>query len=1316
MVELEHAIFEAVRLEHRVDRRVVADREHVGIDDLREAVAEHDALADLDAHRAQIPRHPQRARQPRQRLPREELPRDVDEVPSAAPAAPQRVRSWAHLPEQRPLDHDHEDREPPSKSERRERRGPQPQHRIRCGPRRELLRPPHERDGGRKRHREAQRFPEHAVGNAQDARRHRDRVIRLDHFALRQLEARMAEPRRALRHAHGICDRRDAEQDATIHLHALRHHDVVAQERAIAEAERPRLDRAAIDARTAEVDAVGQEAAIADLHVLRQHIEDRADLRLLADARAGEPQPHWPEQRAREPEAREVDRVRAHLREQMERAVRAHHAGRDLGHHAHHKPLQRERDDDGERDREREEPERAGSYRRIAEPRLQPFGIAGDMQQRARREQQRQQPSPCRDEAKRERRRRVRERRHALPAAGDRRRRRNEAHLLGRHALPPFAGGHVAAFGHDRQRGDARPIAKARVAVEARAHFERGAVAHAHGREHDAAIVVLAHAERALLAQRRIVADVDQVPAAAEEVDAAMQMHATTDARAEATQRPDLQARAVDRVPWHVARAAQHDPVAQIPHPVDRMATRDVATDEEPLGDDRERERRQEPQQLRARRDRHHEQSERPWPQLLDEPGCSEEHRCVAHRRCADHFAKQPCGLHCGAKQRASTLQHRHLALRRQTSARRRGARSERFDRARLVQIPNSEAVGARIVAQQRDRDRSAQRVAADLEEVDVGGHARATERLLPCAGHEQLEFAARIATLERRIRGDIDLGQRATIELAADRRRQLRDRREDLGHHVRRHFAAQLRANAIEVRLRAAGRRHHERDQGLARLHRARRGANAVHRRDARFDLAEFDAVSAQLDLRIETAVVDERAIGAAAHAIAGAVDAAVERVLHELLVRQLLAAEIAARERCARDAELAPFAERHVVEVFVEHMRATARHRIADRDRLAGTHLGARDGDRALRRAIAVDHASTRGPQVRELLRQRFAADVKQAELRQRSERILAARRAQQRGRRAQHRDALRAKPRQQVGAAAHHFVIHRHNRGADGEREPRLLDRRVVGRRRTLRDAIRRPELELLDVGQHEVDDRAMLDHHALGLARRARRVDQVGESMRTDRLRRRGGRVARSLAQRRDVEQLHRVADQGAKSADALRVGDHRLRRAVLKHKANVLIGKPRLQAHVSSAALQHAELRRVEPRRVARQQDRDRSFAAGCQKRRRDRRRVALQLLVGASLTQRPADAGRHVDCDAACVLLRRCGEDLVQQARRRGGVHAARVRAIRGASQARSRAEPRAARAACAASCRDGGNHGSRPCTACCRNRSGTASPCRTRS
>ncbi len=152
-------------------------------------------------------------------------------------------------------------------------------------------------------------------------------------------------------------------------------------------------------------------------------------------------------------------------------------------------------------------------------------------------------------------------------------------------------------------------------------------------------------------------------------------------------------------------------------------------------------------------------------------------------------------------------------------------------------------------------------------------------------------------------------------------------------------------------------------------------------HRADAdrrvagqqRFDLAQLDAVAAQLDLGVEAAAELEQAAGADARQVAGEVEAVArplsERVGHELFGGEDRPPPITHRQARAADSQLADRAPRRGMAEPVEQEDVGVVDRPADRHR---NHLVAqalhgvdRGVGRSLGRAVAVEHLAHRaGP----------------------------------------------------------------------------------------------------------------------------------------------------------------------------------------------------------------------------------------------------------------------------------------------------------------------------------------------------------------
>src|SRR5690606_25770904 len=128
-------------------------------------------------------------------------------------------------------------------------------------------------------------------------------------------------------------------------------------------------------------------------------------------------------------------------------------------------------------------------------------------------------------------------------------------------------------------------------------------------------------------------------------------------------------------------------------------------------------------------------------------------------------------------------------------------------------------------------------------------------------------------------------------------------------------------------------------------------RTGDAGLRLQHRLDLAQLDAMAADLDLEVQSALVFEHAIPAPARAVAGAGEArrhagaVVVRgdvVVDELLCRQRLAPQVTQGHAGAADAQFAGHARRTGLPAFAEDPDAGIGDRAADAD--AGRAVGAR------------------------------------------------------------------------------------------------------------------------------------------------------------------------------------------------------------------------------------------------------------------------------------------------------------------------------------------------------------------------------------
>ena len=291
---------------------------------------------------------------------------------------------------------------------------------------------------------------------------------------------------------------------------------------------------------------------------------------------------------------------------------------------------------------------------------------------------------------------------------------------------------------------------------------------------------------------------------------------------------------------------------------------------------------------------------------------------------------------------------------------------------------------------------------------------------------------------------------QGIALELATHAARQRGQEGESTRHHVARQTQGQLPAQCLKVGWRLRVEWHHKGRELLftaAVLHAHRRLGHAGAQGQRRFDGFQLDPVAAQLDLRVDAAQKDQVAAGLALSQIASAVNAAQARVLREFFCCQFRPLVVALGQTHTPKTQFTRRAIGQLRAIGVEHPGLQARHRAADRDLCASHDLGARGGHRAFGGAITVDHAPPWCPEVGHIVIQRFAADVQQFELGQKSARVAQAQGTQQGGRWAENADVLIAQPNRQIGAEPHRLVVQHHHGGTHGQGQPGLFHRRVI-----------------------------------------------------------------------------------------------------------------------------------------------------------------------------------------------------------------------------------------------------------------------------
>ena len=263
-------------------------------------------------------------------------------------------------------------------------------------------------------------------------------------------------------------------------------------------------------------------------------------------------------------------------------------------------------------------------------------------------------------------------------------------------------------------------------------------------------------------------------------------------------------------------------------------------------------------------------------------------------------------------------------------------ALGQRLDGRRLEQAADAD-IGIHARANPADQPDRQQRVPAELEEIVVDADPLDAEHLGKQPAEDFLLRRARRAARVRR--RQVRLGQRAAVELAVRRQRQLVESDDRRRHHVVRQAGAEVLAQ--RRRRNAPSDRHHIGDQPLvprhvlARDHRRLRHAALPQQR--RLDLAGLDPEPAELHLRVRPAQEFQHAVRAPARQVAGPVHPAAGgpiRVGDEPLRRQPRAMQIASRQSLPGDVKLARNSRRHRLKSIVQHIGPIIGHRTSDRD----------------------------------------------------------------------------------------------------------------------------------------------------------------------------------------------------------------------------------------------------------------------------------------------------------------------------------------------------------------------------------------------
>ncbi|GAA2469650.1 hypothetical protein GCM10010198_15140 [Nocardia seriolae] len=403
------------------------------------------------------------------------------------------------------------------------------------------------------------------------------------------------------------------------------------------------------------------------------------------------------------------------------------------------------------------------------------------------------------------------------------------------------------------------------------------------------------------------------------------------------------------------------------------------------------------------------------------------------------------------------------------------------------------------------------QRVAAQIEEVVIHADPLVPEHIGEHARHDLLGGGAR-RPITGGVRAEHRLGQGLAVQLAGGVERegiQHRDRRRD---HVRRQL---LRGEAGQLgRVDALSRhRHHVGDQLLT--------GRGVHHQDGGLadgrmgqqvglDLAELDALTAELHLEVGAADVLQRARLVPANEVTGAVHAFAvgrQRIRHEAIRGQIRATLVPARQLTARQIQLTRGTDGGRAQPRIQNvdLDIPLGHTDRYRDGVGGGVLPVGHRDRGLGRSVQVVQ-----PRV---------GDLAEARAGLRRQRLTDHENVAQRGAldpggvRDEHRQHRRHEVGDRDAVALDHIGHvqrvavtvgggHQQLR-ADQQRHEVAPQRHVEGLRGLLQVHIVRGHRILVEHPEFLVDDGVVGDRDALGAAGGTRGVDDVGGVVRAQR---------------------------------------------------------------------------------------------------------------------------------------------------------------------------------------------------------------------
>ncbi len=512
-------------------------------------------------------------------------------------------------------------------------------------------------------------------------------------------------------------------------------------------------------------------------------------------------------------------------------------------------------------------------------------------------------------------------------------------------------------------------------------------------------------------------------------------------------------------------------------------------------------------------------------------------------------------------------------------------------------------------VAHPRKQTGGEERMTAEGEEVVVRPHAADFQQLLPERGEPLFGRRARHTPAAGR-RGRAEPRQGAAVHLAAQGVRQGVQAGEERRHEMR------GQAGGEEVPQLAVWNacRHDERRQAQPAPGTGERQDRGLPDRrmrgERRLHLARLDAEATDLDLVVEPAQVEQLAIGAAADAVAGAVEPrtglAGEGIGAEAVRGQIGPAQVAAGEARAAQPKLAGDTHRSRPQRRVQHPGAGTRERAANGGLPRRRNFGHRRVSGVLRRTVEVEQAAHGAGGVQALGkhgRQRLAGEVDGAHRR----RQALAQQLRQRGWHGVHQGDRGGQVREVENAAGQDHAA------AVGERRKQLEDREIEtdrGRGQHRRQLLRRERFPGPAQAGH---GGAVRDRHRLRAAGRARGVDQVGEVVR--RQERRAVLLPVSFS-----EDRMRLRGERRQPRQEAGLGDHETGVRVGEQEGEALVRIGRVQREVGRSRTEDPQEGRDQARRPL-QEDSDRRLRPGAQlpQAGREAGGIPAEILVGPDL-------------------------------------------------------------------------------------------------